>query len=147
MLKVKNPRRAVTIYDKMQILKFADKVEQEAGLAPKRKVRGKKPGGAVAKRKIRGLNLQLRCRAEFGALLGGMKVSTLRKRCKEQRWHELPDSQQRKMFSLTDEAKKALGLTSFKGYKHMTEDDVHARIEKNGAIQRWSMPGEILKDR
>jgi len=144
---VKQTRRAVSIYDKMQILKFADKVEQEHGLVPRRKVRGKQPGGLVVKRKKRGLNLQLRCRAEFGAFLGGMKISTLRKRSKEQRWADLTEGQQRKMFSLTDEAKKALGLTNLKGYKHMSEDDVHSTIEKNGAIQRWRIPGEILKDR
>ena len=81
-------------------------------------------------------------------MLGGMNVSRLRKKAKDQKWFELTEDQQRRMYSLTDSMKKALDLdkSKIKGWRALTEEEVKESLEKEGKVQRWKIPGEVIKE-
>lgn len=101
----------------------------------------------LKRKKKRGLNIQQLCRIKFGSGLGNLKVCRLRKVASEQKWHSLSESQQRKMYGLTDDMKQALGLSgTVKGWKALSHDDARDVISKKSKLQRWNIPGEVLKD-
>lgn len=153
-MQVRAPRRAVTIYEKMQIVKFAQELDnkhQSPAIAhPKTRVKGKvnKLGVTWNRKRKRGLDIQAQCRIKFGSMLGGMNVSRLRKKAKDQKWFELTEDQQRRMYSLTDSMKKALDLdkSKIKGWRALTEEEVKESLEKEGKVQRWKIPGEVIKE-
>lgn len=113
---VPKARRALTIYQKMQIVKYADEVEQNIPTLEKRhpaaRARGKVASDQVRwiRKRKKGIDVQALCRLKFGSLLGGIKVCVLRKRARLQKWSLLTEAQQRSMFSLTDEVKQSLKL-------------------------------------
>lgn len=150
---MRDARRALTIFEKMRIVKFAmAAIKQHGGLksTPRLRVRGKVPSQEVdfSKKRKRGVSIQAICKQEFGSLLGGISVSRLLKRARVQKWDRLSEDQQRKMYSLTDEMKKALELnqSSIKGWHCLTEDDVKQSVQKTGKIQRWKVPGQVIQD-
>ena len=163
---VKPTRRALTIYDKLKILKYADNLRmKQRPQKSKDKNAGKKKkrpapicdadaeSEAVVQTKgqkrhvRRGINIQAACKAHFGDFLGGMKVCLLRKRAQQERWNELTEKQQKTLYGLTDELKMAFGLQHrIKGYKCLGEADLTRRIKDNGKVQRWKVPGCILQD-
>ena len=100
------------------------------------------------RKRKRGLDIQAQCRIKFGSMLGGMNVSRLRKKAKDQKWFELTEDQQRRMYSLTDSMKKALDLdkSKIKGWRALTEEEVKESLEKEGKVQRWKIPGEVIKE-
>lgn len=162
---VKPVRRALTIYDKLKILKYADGLT--AKQRPQRSTdknvdkKKKRPAPSDAdvestaivhtkeqKRHVRrGINVQAACKSHFGDFLGGMKICLLRKRCRDEHWNELTEKQQKTLYGLTDELKMAFGLKHrIKGYKCLGEKDLNQRIKDSGKIQRWKVPGCILQD-
>jgi len=153
---VRPARRALTIFEKMQIVHYAEELEaKHHGLAskvPLRRVKGKKSCVGLAlkpRKKKRGVDIQSLCKLKFGERMGTIKVCLLRKRAREQKWFLLPESQQRKMYSLTDEVKQALNLeaSTIKGWRTWSEEAAKKHIEDKGKIQRWKVPGEVIKER
>lgn len=152
-MQVRPPRRALTIYEKMQIVKYAEELEAASpGLAsrvPTKRVKEKVCNAGVEwkKKKRRGVDIQSLCKTKFGPLLGGIRVTKLRQRARVQKWYLLTEAQQRKMYSLTDEVKKALKLEQrIKGWRALSEEDTRGQIESSGKVQRWKVPGEIIKE-
>lgn len=145
---VKKQRRMLTIFQKMEIVNYADSLESQHGRSVAKRVKGKTPAPEVLhhKKRKKGVNVQLACKQKFGTLLGGMSVFKLRQQSQKQKWHLLSESQQRRMFHLTDELKMSLGLKdSIKGWKVLTDNDAISVIDKKSKLQRWNIPGEILK--
>lgn len=148
-------RRALTIYEKMQIVNYAQELEDKAGGTrqphPKTRLRSKSDSSTVTWKKKgsrKGLNLQHLCKTKFGDQMGAIKICVLRKRAREQKWAELTESQQRSMYSLTDEMKKHLQLHgTMKGWRSLGEEDVSALVQNKGKLQRWKIPVEVLKDK
>lgn len=143
---VPKPKQALTIYQKLQIVNFAndlvkEKRKEAAENNPKRKLKGKD------RCYVRGLNLQKVCQEQFGAMLGKIKVCQLQQQAKSQKWHLLSENQQRAMHQLSDACKVNVGLTtSVKGWKALSEKAVHQRIEEQGSLPRWTVPGPVLEE-
>ena len=64
----------LTIWDKMQILKYADETRQASEEALASVKRSKKKQHKKQRKFIRGLNLQRSCELKFGAKLGGINL-------------------------------------------------------------------------
>lgn len=139
-------RKAYTIYEKLQVVKYAEALEAQQKRTVILRNKTKRKERSVKKRK-KGLNIQSACVAHFGPTLGKLKVCRLRKVAEEQRWKELTEAQQRSMYGLTDELKQSMGLNPLlKGWKTFSEKEREEIIEREGKLPRWRIPGDILKD-
>ena len=143
-------RDRLSIYDKVKIVEFAEKLLQEAPLHASRcNARNSGQGLLLFRHREnfrRGINLQSRCQQEFPNL-GKIKVCVLIRRCKEQSWKTLSTEQQKKYYQLPDDIKVALGRTEdVKGWKSIGYEALHESVKQKGTINRWNVPGPVLED-
>ena len=80
--------KRLTIFEKMQILKYAEEVV--AKHSEERKATGvekmKKKSGELKRTWTKGLNVQAVCKQRFPESLGGIKICQLRRQAREQKW-------------------------------------------------------------
>ena len=137
----------LTIYQKMQIVNFANsKVEEwEKQLnSPRKKTRLHK--NKLRHRSFKGMNLQRICQQRFPEL-GKIKVCSLLKMSEEQSWASLSEDQQKRWFQLPDHLKAAMGLTDkVKGWKALGTDHLQKCAREKGFINRWKVPGLVMQD-
>lgn len=133
----------LTIFEKLQIVEYADKLiadSRAAALSDHQSKKGKKHS-------VRGLNVQKKCQEHFGSKLGGIKVCVLRKHSEDQKWRDLTEKQQKTFYQLPDSVKVSLGLQTVKGYKSLPPGKVQDRLKDDAELPRLNVPGPVLEAR
>jgi hypothetical protein len=135
----------LTIFEKLEVVQFAEKLMQNREVfPPPKRIRSK--AAPVRKRFRKGVNIQARCKLHFGERLGGIKVCNLIRKAREQQWDKLTIKQQKQHIQLTDSLKVSLGLEgTVKGWRSLTEAHVSQSLQENGSLRRWTVPGPVLE--
>lgn len=147
---VKPSSQRLTIFDKMEILKYAQEVTDKhvETMKAARAEQGQTQKKTKSSRRtwLRGLNLQSVCAKRFPEKLKKIKVCQLRKQAERQKWHLLTEAQQKNTVQLSDQMKLALGLeANVKGWKSLPPDKVSERIQNEEELPRWKVPAKVLE--
>eukprot|EP00435_Cladocopium_sp_Y103_P041766 s2061_g11.t1 len=145
--KVKKAAQRLTIFEKLQIVEYSDKLIEEAKQLTSESTSSRNKKTPGSRERIKGLNLQAKCKEHFGAKLGGIKVCVLRQQCTEQKWRLLTEKQQKSFYQLPDSVKLSLGLDSIKGYKALSPQELEKRLEASKGLPRLNVPTPVLEDR
>ena len=146
-LKPRTPR--LTIFQKLEIIRHARKIrdEMKAQQGATQTKRKKKNMGMKIRDWVRGVNVQKACETHFASIIGKVKVCQLEKACREQRWEELTEAQQRKMYQLSDTLKASLGQQhKLKGWRAHNAEELISSVRDKGHLQRWTVPAVVLQD-
>lgn len=94
---------------------------------------------------VRGVNLQKVCEQKFPHIKG-IKVGVMVRQAKEQSWACLSEKQQKQFYHLPDSMKQAMGVKrKLRGWKTLRQDGLMNKIDKDGALNRWTVPGVVLE--
>lgn len=137
---VPEPTQRLTIFEKLQILRYAKELTDATALS-----RGSKKGKRL-RAYSRGLNLQKMCANKFPGKLRGIKVCQMKQQAERQKWHLLTEHQQRRNYQLTDQLKLSLGLdSSVKGWKALNPSSIAEKLKSDKELPRWRVPAKVLE--
>ena len=146
------PARRLTIFQKLEIVRFADKLcqEHQRDNPPDEMADGSKKRkrglGDQVRLYVKGVNVQRACEIQFQGVIGGIKVCQLQKAAKLQQWEALTERQQKTMYQLPDSLKASMGLShSLKGWKSLDPGSFE-KLSHGMTIRRWTVPGPVLQD-
>lgn len=137
----------LTIFEKMEILAYAEELEAEHKQTWKAIRKSKKKAHEKQRRFCRGVNIQKLCEIKFAGKLKGIKICQMKSQCASQKWYLLTEHQQRNTFQLSDVQKVALGLQGLvKGWRSLPPDQIAETVKAESDLKRWQIPGKVLEE-